>query len=108
MVIKRADGALGCPSVEFDGVAFSQSHLHRLACAADDMAGAVSDVHARFEASSGAARTALGADDYGRTYWQARGRRMESIGIGLELLTTALQDHQTRIKTASQLYDACE
>ncbi|MGN9842662.1 hypothetical protein ACTMTI_31505 [Nonomuraea sp. H19] len=94
--------------MEFDGVAYSRSHLHRLACAADSMAGDVADVHARFEASSGVARAALGADDYGRMYWQARGQRMESIGAGLALLATALGKQETRVQRASQAYVACE
>ncbi|TMR99927.1 hypothetical protein [Nonomuraea basaltis] len=94
--------------MEFNGVAYSRSRLHRLACAADGMAGDTSDAHARFEASSGAARAALGDDDYGRMYWQARGQRMESIGTGLELLATALREQETRIHRASQTYEACE
>lgn len=94
--------------MEFKGVAYSQGHLHRLACAADGMAGDVFSVQARFEASSGAARVAMGDDEYGRTYWRARGQRLESIGIGLELLATALQEQDARLHEASGRYGVCE
>jgi hypothetical protein len=94
--------------VEYDGVVYSKSHLHRLASAADGMAGDVSETHDRFEAASSAARTALGDDDYGRAYWQARGQRMESIGRGLELLATALREQESRLHRASKTYKAGE
>ncbi|GAA3211213.1 hypothetical protein [Nonomuraea helvata] len=94
--------------MSFDGVAFSKSHLDRLACAADGMAGDVADVRVQFETSSSAARAALGDDDYGLMYWQARGPRMESVGAGLDLLAAALQKQESRIRRASHMYDACE
>ncbi|WP_049570408.1 hypothetical protein [Nonomuraea sp. SBT364] len=94
--------------MRFDGVTYSKSHLHRLACATDGMAGDLAGAGTRFEASSGAARAALGDDDYGRAYWQARGQRMKDIGTGLDLLATALRRQETRIQRASQNYDGCE
>ncbi|WP_433441050.1 hypothetical protein [Nonomuraea sp. CA-141351] len=94
--------------MEFNGAAYSHSHLHRLASAADGMAGDVSGAHTEFEASSGAARAAVGDDDYGRTYWQAHGQRLENIGTGLQLLATALQEQEKRLQRVSKTYKAGE
>lgn len=94
--------------MEFNGVAYSHTRLHRLACVAGGMAGDVSEIQAGFAESSGAARAALGDDDYGHRYWQARGRRMENIGTGLELLASALSKQGARLQRASQRYEDCE
>ncbi|WP_431917287.1 hypothetical protein [Nonomuraea jabiensis] len=94
--------------MEFDGVVYSKTHLHRLASATDGMAGDVSGAHTRFEAASSAARTALGDDDYGRAYWQGRGQRLESIGRGLDLLASALREQESRLHRASKTYKAGE
>ncbi|MEU6720841.1 hypothetical protein ABZ897_56100 [Nonomuraea sp. NPDC046802] len=94
--------------MELNGVVYTRSQLRRLAGAADGMAGDVSEAHTRFETSSAAARTAVGDDDYGRMYWQARGQRMESIGAGLELLASALREQDSRLQRASMTYKAGE
>ncbi|MET7330944.1 hypothetical protein [Nonomuraea sp. NPDC005650] len=94
--------------MEFNGVVYSKSQLHRLASAADGMAGDVSDVHTRFDAASSATRAAVGDDDYGRAYWQAHGQRMESLGRGLELLAAALREQENRLHLASKTYKAGE
>ncbi|WP_327102844.1 hypothetical protein [Nonomuraea glycinis] len=94
--------------MEFDGVTYSKRHLHRLACAADGMAGDLAGASTRFEASSGVAKTALGDDEYGRAYAQDHGQRMTDIATGLDLLATALRQQETRIQRASQNYDGCE
>ncbi|MFI6737112.1 hypothetical protein ACIBI9_29655 [Nonomuraea sp. NPDC050451] len=92
----------------YDGAVYSKSQLHRLASTADGMAGDVSGAHDRFEGASSAARTALGDDDYGRAYWQARGQRMENIGRGLDLLATALREQENRLHRASKTYKGGE
>ncbi|MEO3806409.1 hypothetical protein [Nonomuraea sp. B1E8] len=95
--------------MEFNGVvAHGQGHLDRLACAAGDLAGDVSGVHAGFEASWGAARAALGDDDYGRGYRRGRGQRLDGIDAGLALLATALREQETSLREASKHYQACE
>ncbi|MFI7642440.1 hypothetical protein [Nonomuraea sp. NPDC049400] len=92
--------------MELNGVAYSHGHLHRLSDTADCMADDVSAAHIRFETSSGGARAALGDDDYARMYWQTHGRRMESIGAGLELLATALREEAAKLQRASKTYKA--
>jgi hypothetical protein len=94
--------------VKFDGVTYGKSHLHRLARAADGMAGDLSGASTLFEASSGAARAALGDDEYGHAYWQKRGPRMRDIGTGLDLLAAALRQQETRIRRASRNYGGGE
>ncbi|MGP3936617.1 hypothetical protein [Nonomuraea sp. KM88] len=95
--------------MEFNGVvAHSQGHLHRLACAADDLAGDVSGVQTRFEESWRAACAALGADDHGRGYRRGRGQRLDGIGAGLALLATALKEQETSLRETSKHYQACE
>ncbi|MEQ4722130.1 hypothetical protein [Nonomuraea sp. B19D2] len=92
--------------MELNGVAYSHDHLHRLSDTADRMADDVSEARIRFETSWGRARAALGDDDYARMYWQAHGQRMENIGIGLELLATALREEATKLQRASKTYKA--
>lgn len=94
--------------VEFNGVVYSHSQLHRLTRAAGGMAGDVSDVRARFEVSADRARAALGDDDYSRMYLRARGRRLEEIGAGLRLLAAALDRQESKVRQASRNYRAGE
>ncbi|GAA3714851.1 hypothetical protein GCM10022224_095610 [Nonomuraea antimicrobica] len=94
--------------MDLDGVAYSPSNLNRLACAADGMAGDVFGVRSGFETSWGVTRTALGDDDYARTYLQAKGGRVESIATGLSLLVATLLEHENKLGRASATYEACE
>ncbi|TYB56031.1 hypothetical protein FXF51_45280 [Nonomuraea sp. PA05] len=92
--------------MEFDGVVYSRSELRRLARGASDVAGLVSGTDTRFETSASVARTALGDDDYGRAYWQARGTQLGNIGAGLNLLADALGRQETRLLRALRTYNA--
>ncbi|MFB4268562.1 hypothetical protein [Nonomuraea sp. GTA35] len=92
--------------MDFDGSAYSKSQLRRLARGTSDMSALVSDADVRYETSVSTTRTALGDDDYGRAYWQARGRRIDGIGAGLALLVSALGREETRLLRALTTYRA--
>ncbi|GAA4967185.1 hypothetical protein HD597_003842 [Nonomuraea thailandensis] len=92
--------------MEFDGSAYSRSQLRRLARGTSDMAALVSGTDARYTTSVSAIRAAVGDDDYGRAYWQARGRRIDGIGTGLGLLASALGREETRLLRALKTYRA--
>ncbi|NJP88573.1 hypothetical protein HCN51_03720 [Nonomuraea sp. FMUSA5-5] len=90
--------------MEFDGVVYSKSELRRLARGTSDVAGRVSGTGARYETSASAARAAVGDDDYGRGYRQARGTRLDAIGAGLNLLAGALGRQESRLLRALRAY----
>ncbi|GAA2855440.1 hypothetical protein [Nonomuraea rubra] len=92
--------------MEFDGSAYSKAQLRRLARGTSDMAALVSGADVRYATSVSATRAALGGDDYGRAYWQARGRRLDGIGAGLGLLASALGREETRLLRALTTYRA--
>ncbi|MEV4222601.1 hypothetical protein [Nonomuraea sp. NPDC049725] len=73
-----------------EGMAYGKSHLRGLARGVGDMEEAVRDVAVRYEPVTKAVRVALGADEYGDAYWQARGERMAAIGTALDLLSDAM------------------
>ncbi|GAA3090410.1 MULTISPECIES: hypothetical protein [Nonomuraea] len=92
--------------MKLDGVVYSKAQLRRIATGTGALAGITSRTTTRYTTVKNAVHVALTDDEYGRSYWEARGPQLENIGVGLGLLADALSKQESGLAVALRNYRA--